>query len=116
MILAIISSWISTITKQSSQNHICYTPATPPKLFTMKTWMRLSKLLYTVSITFFCIHGFTNSLLVYLEKKWNIPLDLKKEDKVCDNCAKQAATMMLEKRMTSEQNSIDVFGKLKKVA
>ncbi|KAG2201741.1 hypothetical protein INT47_002001, partial [Mucor saturninus] len=45
------------------------------------------------------------------KKKWNVPLDLTKESKVCHTCALDIATILLEKRMTS--STIDIPDSLK---
>lgn len=55
------------------------------------------------SITFF----FT------IEKKWNTPLDVNLDSRVCNSCSDYVLSMILENRMTSNNCSVDIPGKYK---
>jgi hypothetical protein len=53
---------------------------------------------------------FSNYFSSFTEQKWNTPLDLCKESKVCPNCAKDVTAILLENEMASSE--IDIPGKI----
>lgn len=42
----------------------------------------------------------------FIEKRWNIPLDLSKDSKVCQSCAHNVASVLLEQKMTDSEADI----------
>lgn len=50
----------------------------------------------------------------FVEKKWDVPLDVTLESKVCTSCSEYVLSMILEDIMTSNDCSVDIPGKKKR--
>lgn len=50
--------------------------------------------------------------LYLVESKWDTPLDLQKDSKICYDCAKKITTVLLDRRISRNKDSDKIIGKL----